>query len=63
MIKLIEDITDELYIAVSSSDVIRMYYTELPDIIKKSLKQKIKIKLMTDSELLTKQEYVKRLGV
>jgi len=63
MIKLIEETKDELYLAVSSSDVIRMYYTEIPDMIKKSLKQKIKIKLMTDSELLTKHDYVKRLGV
>jgi|GEM_PF-435277 len=63
MIKLIEETEDELYLAVSSSDVIRMYYTEIPDMIKKSLKQKIKIKLMTDSELSTKHDYVKRLGV
>jgi|SaaInlV_130m_DNA_2_1039683.scaffolds.fasta_scaffold18817_1 sugar-specific transcriptional regulator TrmB len=63
MIKLIEETEDELYLAVSSSDVIRMYYTEIPDMIKKALKQKIKIKLMTDSELLTKHDYVKRLGV
>ncbi len=63
MIQLIEETTDELYIAVSSSDVIRMYYTEIPDMIKKSLKQNIKIKLMTDSELSTKHEYVKRIGV
>ena len=63
MIKLIEETEDELYLVVSSSDVIRMYYTEIPDMIKKSLKQKIKIKLMTDSELSTKHDYVKRLGV
>lgn len=62
MIKLIEETTDEVYIAVSSSDIIRMYYTELPDVIKKAIKRNITIKLMSDSELLTKQEYVKRLG-
>ena len=63
MIKLIEDTKDELYVAVSSSDVIRMYYTEVPEMIKKALKQNKKIKLMTDSELSSKHEYVKRLGV
>lgn len=62
MIKLIEETTDQVYIAVSSSDIIRMYYTEIPETIKNALKQNISIKLMSDSELLTKQEYVKRLG-
>ncbi len=62
MIKLIEETTHEVYIAVSSSDIIRMYYTEIPDIIKKAIKRNITIKLMSDSELLTKQEYIKRLG-
>jgi len=55
MIKLIEDTTDKVYIAISSSDIIQMYYTEIPKIIKKSIKRNIPIKLMSDSELLTKQ--------
>ncbi len=63
MIKLIEDTKDEVHIAISSSDIIRLYYTSVPEIIKKAIKQNITIKLMTDYELSTKQEYVQRLGI
>ncbi|MBA4718332.1 MAG: response regulator [Nitrosopumilus sp.] len=63
MIKLIEDTKDELYMAISSSDIIRLYYTAVPEIIEKITKQNITIKLMTDYELSIKHEYVKRLGI
>ena len=61
--KLIEDTQDKLYVVVNPSDLIRMYYTPIPKIIKKAIKKNIMIKLMTDSELLTKPEYVHRLGI
>ena len=63
MAKLIEETKDNLYVAVTLSDIIRMYYTSIPEIIKKIKKQNISIKWMTDSDLSTKLEYIQRLGI
>ncbi|MFQ5496880.1 MAG: response regulator [Nitrosopumilus sp.] len=63
MAKIVEDTKDELYIVVTLSDIIRMYYTSIPEIIKNSTKQNTVIKLMTDSELSDKVEYIERLGI
>jgi len=61
--KIVEETKDELYIMVTLSDIIRMYYTPIPEIIKNSIKQNTNIKLMTDSELSDKVEYIQRLGI
>ncbi len=63
MSKIIEDTTGRLFIVVTLSDIIRMYYTSIPEVIKKATKKDTNIKLMTGPELLTKLEYVKRLGI
>ncbi|BDQ31273.1 hypothetical protein NZNM25_02740 [Nitrosopumilus zosterae] len=63
MTKIIEETKDRLYIVVTLSDIIRMYYTSIPEAIKKATKQNTKIKLMTGPELSTKLEYIQRLGI
>ena len=63
MTKIIEETNDRLYIVVTLSDIIRMYYTSIPESIKKATKQNIIIKLMTGPELSTKSEYIQRLGI
>ncbi|MGY5148609.1 MAG: response regulator [Candidatus Nitrosopumilus sp. bin_68KS] len=63
MAKIIEETSDRLFIVVTLSDIIRMYYTAIPEIIKKVTKNNTNIKLMTGPELLTKLEYIKRLGI
>ena len=63
-IKKIIDITeDELYIVTSTSDLIRMYYTDIPATIQKALKRNVEIKLMTEFEVSEKTECVKNLGL
>ena len=61
--KIIEDTKDELYLVTSTSDLIRMYYTDIPATIKKALKRKVEIKLMTEFEVSEKTDCVKNLGL
>ena len=61
--KIIEDTKDELYLVTSTSDLIRMYYTDIPETIKKALKRKVEIKLMTEFEVSEKTDCVKNLGL
>lgn len=63
IIKIIEDTKDELYLVTSTSDLIRMYYTDIPETIKKALKRKVEIKLMTEFEVSEKTDCVKNLGL
>lgn len=61
--KIIENTKDELYLVTSTSDLIRMYYTDIPATIKKALKRKVEIKLMTEFEVSEKTDCVKNLGL
>ena len=61
--KIIENTKDELYLVTSTSDLIRMYYTDIPETIKKALKRKVEIKLMTEFEVSEKTDCVKNLGL
>jgi len=61
--KIIEDTKDELYLVTSTSDLIRMYYTDIPATITKALKRKVEIKLMTEFEVSEKTDCVKNLGL
>ena len=61
--KIIDDTDDELYLVTSTSDLIRMYYTDIPATIKKALKRKVQIKLMTEFEVSEKTDCVKNLGL
>ena len=63
ILKAIEETTDELYIVTTASDLIRMYYTDIPEAIKKASKKNVMIKLMTELEISTKLECVQRLGI
>lgn len=63
IIKIIENTKDELYLVTSTSDLIRMYYTDIPEAIKKALKRKVEIKLMTEFEVSEKTDCVKNLGL
>jgi len=54
---------DEMYLVTSTSDLIRMYYTDIPAAIKKALKRKVEIKLMTEFEVSDKTDCVKNLGL
>lgn len=63
IIKIIDETTDELYLVTTVSDLIRMYYTDIPESIKKAAKRNVVIKLMTELEISTKLECAKRLGV
>ena len=61
--KIIENTQDEMYIVTSTSDLIRMYYTDIPASIKKALKRKVEIKLITEFEVSDKTDCVKNLGL
>lgn len=61
--KIIDDTKDEMYLVTSTSDLIRMYYTDIPAAIKKALKRKVEIKLMTEFEVSDKTDCVKNLGL
>jgi sugar-specific transcriptional regulator TrmB/CheY-like chemotaxis protein len=61
--KIIDETKDELYLVTSTSDLIRMYYTDIPDAIKKALKRKVEIKLITELEVSDKTDCVKNLGL
>jgi sugar-specific transcriptional regulator TrmB/CheY-like chemotaxis protein len=61
--KIIENTKDEMYIVTSTSDLIRMYYTDIPAAIKKALKRKVEIKLITEFEVSDKADCVKNLGL
>jgi sugar-specific transcriptional regulator TrmB/CheY-like chemotaxis protein len=61
--KIIDETKDELYLVTSTSDLIRMYYTDIPDSIKKALKRKVEIKLITELEVSDKSDCVKNLGL
>lgn len=63
IIRIIDETKDELYIVTNPTDLIRMYYTEIPEAISKAIKRKVNIKLMTEVEVTTKMDCVKRLGV
>ena len=61
--KIIDNTKDELYLVTSTSDLIRMYYTDIPATITKALKRKVDIKLMTEFEVSEKTDCVKNLGL
>jgi len=61
--KIIDDTTDELYLVTSIADLIRMYYTDIPEALKRAKKRKILIKLMTELDGASKTECVKNLGL
>jgi len=61
--KIIDETKDEMYLVTSTSDLIRMYYTDIPEAIKKALKRKVEIKLMTEFEVSDKTDCVKNLGL
>ena len=61
--KIIDDTNDELYLVSSVADLIRMYYTDIPEALKKASKRNVIVKLMTELEITTKLECVKRLGI
>lgn len=61
--KIIDETKDEMYLVTSTSDLIRMYYTDIPSAIKKALKRKVEIKLMTEFEVSDKTDCVKNLGL
>ncbi len=61
--KIIDETKDELYLVTSTSDLIRMYYTDIPDAIKKALKRKVEIRLITELEVSDKTDCVKNLGL
>lgn len=63
VIKIINDAKDELYIISTAADIIRMYYTEIPEALKKAIKRNVTVKIMTELEISTKLECVQRLGV
>ncbi len=63
IIRTIEETKDELYIVTTASDLIRMYYTDIPEALKKASKRNVMVKLMTELEISTKLECVKRLGI
>ncbi len=62
MIKIIDEAQDELYLAASVSDLIRMFYTNIPEALEKAKKRNVVIKLMTELEIMTKLDCVERLG-
>ena len=59
--KIIDDTTDELYLVTSIADLIRMYYTDIPEALKRAKKRKVLIKLMTELDGAAKTECVKNL--
>ena len=61
--KIIDDTTDELYLVTSIADLIRMYYTDIPEALKRANKRKVLIKLMTELDGAAKTECVKNLGL
>lgn len=61
--KIIDETTDELYIVTSIADLIRMYYTDIPEALKRARKRKILIKLMTELDGASKTECVKNVGL
>ena len=61
--KIIEDTNDELYLVSSVADLIRMYYTDIPEALKRARKRKVLIKLMTELDGATKTDCVKNLGL
>ena len=61
--KIIDDTTDELYLVTSIADLIRMYYTDIPEALKRAKKRKVLIKLMTELDGAAKTECVKNLGL
>jgi len=63
IIRTIEQTKDELFIVTTTSDLIRMYYTDIPEALKKASKRNVMVKLMTELEITTKLECVKRLGI
>ena len=63
VIRIINESKGELYIVSTAADIIRMYYTEIPEALKKAIKRNVIVKIMTELEISTKLECVKRLGV
>jgi len=63
IIKILDETNDEIHIVLAPSDLIRMYYTPVKEVIKNALHRKVIIKLMTDEEIASKREYVQRLGI
>ncbi|WP_182133007.1 helix-turn-helix domain-containing protein [Nitrosopumilus sp. b1] len=46
--KLISNARNTVYIVSSKEDLIRMYYTQIPEIVKKAKKQNIKVRILTE---------------
>lgn len=63
IIKIIDETSEELYVVTTATDLIRMYYTNIPEALKRALKRNVLVKLMTELEITTKLECVSRLGV
>ncbi len=61
--KIIDDTNDELYLVSSVADLIRMYYTDIPETLKRARKRKVLIKLMTELDGAAKTDCVKNLGL
>jgi len=61
--KIIENTKDELYLVSSVADLIRMYYTDIPEALQKARKRNVLIKLMTELDGASKTDCVKNLGL
>jgi len=61
--KIIDDTNDELYLVTSIADLIRMYYTDIPEALQRARKRKVLIKLMTELDGESKTDCVKNLGL
>jgi len=61
--KIIEDTKDELYLVSSVADLIRMYYTDIPEALQRARKRNVLIKLMTELDGASKTDCVKNLGL
>ena len=61
--KMIDETKDEMYLVTSTADLIRMYYTDIPDSLKKAKKRNVIVKLITEVDATTKTDCVKNLGL
>jgi len=63
MLKIINESKKELYIITTASDLIQLYHTEIPDAVKKIVKHKINVKLITDETILSRIEFIDCFGI
>ena len=61
--KMIDETKDEMYLVTSTADLIRMYYTDIPESLKKAKKRNVIVKLITEVDATTKTDCVKNLGL